>query len=79
MDQDALQRDLARQIATTHRRFVKAMDGRVVGMSSETMERYFSLLSTLVPKLEADDKTLREIMQEMMTEAASLILQELQG
>jgi hypothetical protein len=79
MDERAFQRDLDRQIATTHRRFVKAMEGRVPTMSPETKERYFAVLSTLVGKLETPEKPMREVMQEMMSEAATLILQELQG
>ena len=79
MDERALQKDLDRQIATTHRRFVKAMEGRVPTMSLETKERYFAVLSTLVCKLETAEKPMREVMQEMMSEAASLILQELQS
>jgi hypothetical protein len=79
MDQRALSKDLDRQIIATHRRFVKAMDGRLAGMSLETKERYFAVLSTLVAKLESGEKSLREIMHEMMTEAASVILQEMQG
>src|SRR4029077_3797522 len=43
MDQQALDKDLDRQIATTHRRFVKAMDGRAPAMSLETKERYFGV------------------------------------
>jgi hypothetical protein len=79
MEQRALQKDLDRQIVTTHRRFVKAMDGRLGSMSFETKERYFAVLSTLVSKLEASEKPMRDIMQEMMSEAASMILQEMQG
>jgi len=71
--------DLDRQIAATHRRFVKAMDGRLDGMSAETKERYFAILSMLVGKLETAGKPLREIMQELMTEAMSLVLQEMQS
>jgi hypothetical protein len=79
MDQRALQKDLDRQIVATHRRFVKAMDGRLGSMSVETKERYFAVLSTLVGKLEASEKPMREVMHEMMSEAASVILQEMQG
>ena len=79
MDQRALQKDLDRQIIATHRRFVKAMDGRLGSMSVETKERYFAVLSTLVDKLEASEKPMREVMQEMMSEAATVILQEMQG
>jgi ABC-type Zn uptake system ZnuABC Zn-binding protein ZnuA len=79
MQQRALQKDLDRQIITTHRRFVKAMDARLGAMSPDSKERYFAVLSALVGKLETNDKPMREIMQEMMAEAASVILQELQG
>jgi len=79
MDARALEKDLDRQIVATHRRFVKAMDGRLGTMSADSKERYFAVLSTLVAKLETPDKPMREIMHEMMTEAASLILQEMQG
>jgi hypothetical protein len=79
MDERALQKDIDRQIVATHRRFVKAMDGRLGSMSVETKERYFAVLSTLVEKLEASGKPMREVMQEMMAEAATLILQEMQG
>ena len=79
MDERALQKDLDRQIVATHRRFVKAMDGRLGSMSVDTKERYFAVLSTLVEKLETGGKPMREIMQEMMAEAATLILQEMQS
>jgi hypothetical protein len=75
----ALQDDLDRQIIATHRRFVKAMDGRLGGMSTETKERYFAVLSVLVGKLETSEKSMREIMQEMVSEAASILLLEMQG
>ena len=42
-------------------------------------ETYFSVLSKLVTKLELNDKPMREIMQEMMTEAMSEVLQVMQG
>ena len=79
MNERALQRDLDRQIIATHRRFAKAMEGRLETMSLENKERYFGVLSTLVGKLETNGKSLRTIMQEMMTEAASMILQEMQS
>jgi hypothetical protein len=79
MDERALQKDLDRQIIATHRRFVKAMDGRLANMSLGTKERYFAVLSALVGKLETSEKPMREIMQEMLAEAASLILAEMQG
>jgi hypothetical protein len=47
-------------------------------MSAETKERYFGLLSKLVAKLEESEKSLRDVMQEMMGDAMSLVLQEMQ-
>ena len=79
MQSRALQKDLDRQISATHRRFTKAMDGRLGAMNLETKERYFAVLSILVGKLESVEKPLREILHEMMSEAASVILQEMQG
>ena len=79
MNQRALNTDFDRQITATHRRLIKAMGGRLDSMSLETKERYFAVLSKLVGKLEENGKTLRDILQEMMTEAASVILQEMQG
>ncbi len=73
---ELLDKDLDRQIGATHRRLVRAMDARVGAMSLETKERYFAVLSTLVAKLEAPEKSLREIAQEMVAEAASMILLE---
>lgn len=55
------------------------MDGRLDSMTFDSKERYFAVLSTLVTKLETNGKPMREIMQEMMTEAASVIFQELQN
>ena len=52
MQPRALQKDLDRQIVATHRRFVKAMDGRLGDLSADTKERYFAVLSALVAKLE---------------------------
>jgi len=79
MSQRSVQNDLDRQIIATHRRFMKAMDGRLGSMSADTKERYFAVLSTLVGKLETDQKPLQEIMQEMMSEVMSILLQEMQG
>ena len=73
------QTDLERQIAATHKRFVKAMEERVTTMSDETKEAYFAILSKLVAKLETAEKPLKEIMQEMMAEAMSEVLQMIQA
>ena len=72
-----MQNDLDRQIVATHRRFVKAMDGRLGTMGADTKERYFAVLAVLVTKLEETDKPLKEVMQEMVSEAGHMILQEM--
>jgi hypothetical protein len=79
MQPRALRKNLDRQILATQRRFVKAMGERLGTMRVDTKERYFAVLSVLVAKLEASDKSMRDIMQEMMGEAATMFLQELQG
>jgi hypothetical protein len=72
------QTDLDRQIAATHKRFVKAMDERLATMSDETKEAYFVILMKGVTKLETADKPMKEIMQEMMAEAMTEVLQMIQ-
>ena len=79
MSQHAPDKEVDKLIMAAHKRFVKAMDGRLDLMSTEMKETYFSVLSKLVTKLELNDKPMREIMQEMMTEAMSEVLQVMQG
>ena len=79
MDHRSPEKEVDRLIAAAHKRFVKAMDGRLGGMSPEMKETYFSILSKLVTKLETEGKGLREVAQEMMTEAMSEVLQVMQG
>ncbi len=74
---DLLSKGLDSDIAATHQRFMAAMEDRLPAMPLETKERYFAILSSLVGKLEMPDKHLREILQEMMAEAAGYIFQEL--
>ena len=74
-----LERDLESQLRMTHDRFVAAMNARLPAMPLEQKERYFAVLASLVGKLETADKPLREIMQEMMSEAAGYVLQEMQN
>ena len=79
MSTRAPQTDLERQIAATHKRFVKAMEERVTTMSDETKEAYFALLAKLVAKLEAAEKPLKEILQEIMAEAMAEVLHMIQA
>ena len=75
----ALTAALDSDIKMTHQRFMQAMENRLGDMAVDTKERYFGVLSSLVEKLESVDKPMREVMQEMMSEAATLILQEMQS
>lgn len=72
-----IERDVEDQLRMTHDRFVTAMNARLPAMPLEQKERYFAVLSALVGKLETPDKPLREILQEMMAEAAGYVLQEM--
>ena len=74
-----IERALDGQLHMTHDRFVAAMNARLPAMTLEQKERYFSVLAALVGKLENPDKPLREILQEMMAEAAVHIFQEMGG
>jgi len=77
MPNDLLSEGLDRDIFAVHERFVVAMRSRLPGMNVQTKERYFAVLSALVSKLEAPDKNLHAILQEMMAEAGAIILQEM--
>lgn len=71
--------DLDEQLRALHDRFTVAMNGRLADMDDERKERYFAVLSMLVSKLENPAAGLRDILQEMMTEAMSFVLQEMQS
>ena len=77
MSDELISKGLDSDIGMTHERFVAAMEARLPSMSLEMKETYFAVLSNLVAKLEDADKPLRDILQEMMVEAGSLIMQQL--
>jgi hypothetical protein len=74
---DLLSKGLDNDIDAAHRRFLVAIEQRLPALPLETKERYFVILSSLVGKLEIEDKHLRDILQEVMAEAAAFIFQEL--
>jgi hypothetical protein len=74
---DLLSKDMEKQIAITHKRFVKAMEARFPAMSLDSKERYFAVLSLLVTKLEETERPLREVLQDVVIESAPYIAQEL--
>ena len=78
MDEKIL-RGLHADIVVTQGRFCVAMERRLPDIEPETLERYFGLLSKLVGKLEDPAKSFREVMSEMMGDAAAIVLQEMQA
>ncbi|HYD49520.1 MAG TPA: hypothetical protein VEB21_14285 [Terriglobales bacterium] len=77
MSDELISQALDNDIAVVHERFVAAMQQRLPGMNVESKERYFALLNTLVSKLEDEQRPMRQILQEMMSEAMTIIMQEL--
>lgn len=77
MDIEALAKALDGDIHFTHERFLTAMQGRLPEMPSELKQQYFTVLSALVGKLETPDKSLPQILQEMVAETTPLILMHL--
>jgi len=77
MPNELLSKSLDNDISAVHRRFMDAMERRLPTMSFETKERYFAVLSSLVSKLEEQEKNLRQILSEIMSESGAIILQEI--
>lgn len=74
---DMLSRALDGDIAMVHERFVHAMEARLPTLELASKERYFAVLATLVAKLEIPEKTLREVLTEMMGEVGRHLMEEL--
>jgi hypothetical protein len=74
-----IDQELNKQIIATQKRFQQAMNTRLVHMSRESKERYFAVLSSLVAKLEDQNKPLREVLQDVIIDSAPYIAQELSG
>ena len=55
----------------------RAMEARLPTLEMASKERYFAVLTILVGKLEAQEKTLREVLAEMMAEAGRHLMEEL--
>ena len=77
MPSELLSKGLDHDISAVHCRFMEAMERRLPTMALETKERYFAVLSALVSKLEMQEKNLRQILQEVMSESGAIILQEI--
>jgi hypothetical protein len=72
-----ISRALDKDIALAHKRFVRGMEHRLPSIPLESKERYFAVMSLLAAKLEIPDKPLREILSELMVEAAGHLMAEL--
>ena len=72
-----LSRALDGDIAMAHGRFVRAMEARLPTLELASKERYFAVLTSLVAKLELPEKTMREVLSEMMAEAGRHLMEEL--
>ena len=74
---DLLSQALDKDIAFAHQRFVAAMEARLPSLEMASKERYFAMLTLLIGKLEAQEKTMRDVMVEMMAEASRHLMEEL--
>lgn len=74
-----IRRGLEADIRMTQERFCTAMERRLPAIETDSLERYFAVLSKLVGKLEDDTKPLAQIMSEMMAETAGVLMAELQA
>lgn len=77
MPDDLISQALDGDISMVHERFVIAMRQRVPTMPLDSKERYFALLSSLVSKLETPEKSMPDILREMMGEATAILMQEM--
>lgn len=74
---DLLSQALDKDIAFAHQRFVAAMEARLPTLEMPSKERYFAILTLLVGKLEAQEKSMREVLVEMMAEASRHLMEEM--
>jgi hypothetical protein len=74
---DQLHQVLDGDIAMAHERCVAAMQARLPNLELAAKERYFAVLSILVEKLEAQEKSMRDVLIEMMAEAGRHLMEEM--
>ena len=56
---------------------VASCSGKYEKLEIASKERYFAVLTSLVAKLEAQEKSMREVLSEMMAEAGRHLMEEL--
>lgn len=76
---EKVRKGLEADIQMTQERFCVAMETRLGSIEADSLERYFAVLSKLVLKLEDPTKTLGQVMNEMVAESASVLMQEMQS
>jgi hypothetical protein len=74
---DPISQALDSDIVITHERFVQAMEARLPTLELASKERYFAVLTILVGKLEDVEKSMRDVMVEMMAEASRHLMEEM--
>jgi len=74
---DLLSRALDGDIIMAHQRFVQVMEARLPALEMPSKERYFAVLTVLIGKLEDADKTMRDVLIEMMAEAGRHLMEEM--
>lgn len=74
---DPISQALDSDIVMTHERFVQAMEARLPTLELASKERYFAVLTILVTKLESTDKSMRDVLVEMMAEASRHLMEEM--
>lgn len=69
-----------REIYDIHRRYIRVMERERLAVISPDMKgHYLRVLTTLTEKLAIPGKPLSEVIGEVMTEAAPLLFQAMQG
>ena len=70
---------LDKEIYEVHRRYIQVMENeRLATISDESKTHYLRVLKSLTDKLAIPGKPLSEVIGEMMSEAAPLLLQTMQ-
>ncbi|MDX2168801.1 MAG: hypothetical protein SF182_17140 [Deltaproteobacteria bacterium] len=74
---DPISRALDGDIVMAHERFVEAMEARLPTLELASKERYFAVLTILIGKLETAEKSMQEVLVEMMAEAGRHLMEEM--
>ena len=76
-DADETKALLLTQVAETQSRFCELMEHRLESVDVASIEKYLGLVGKMVDKLENQEKTLRQVAQEMVAESAAQVMAEL--